>query len=184
MSDNVIGWNPGGYNPLTTPCYVSGKLTKFLGLPPNTKLSKLQVNRMITDYIKANNLQNRLKIIPNPKLAELLDYDDYVTRVLNGRVAWARRDPNTGDRVQKVETDSSLTYSVLQHLLAKHFISEMHYKKEEEIRKYYELTEFIYNLEILLNKRLPGHKYLKTEIVLSVDDWNNLTMKQIFDLFS
>lgn len=156
---------PGGCDSLSTPHDVSYKLKKFFGVSLGTKLSRRQVSKMICDYIKSHNLgdpTNYMNIIPNDKLSKLLNYDDYVNRVLNGRVSWARMDKNSGDRIHQLETDSSLTYSVLSHLLAKHFISP----KEEAKRTYYELSEFIYKLEILLNKRLPGNKYLKTEIVM------------------
>lgn len=60
-------------------------------------------------------------IRPDVKLSTLLGYEDYRKRVANGEVKWKRRDRETGECRDIVELYDTLTYAILQHLLAKHY---------------------------------------------------------------
>lgn len=154
---------------------VSVSLCRFLNVPTNTLTSRSKVNKFMWKYIKDNHLGDFHKINPDPKLSKLLRYDDYVERVLNGRVSWSRRSSDRGEYIQKVETDTSLTYSVMQHLLAKHFGD-----KKNQL-DYEDLNDDIINLLYFFNGRLQKtHRYLKMEILAL--EWDGIyTLKQIFD---
>ena len=59
-------------------------MTEFLNLPNNTKISRTDVTKQISEYIKSNNLQNdndKTEIIPDNKLTKLIgnDHDDKLT---------------------------------------------------------------------------------------------------------
>ena len=60
---------------IAVPEAISTEVADFLGVPHDTKLSRIQVTSKIFDYVKANNLQNpasRKEIIPDAKLGALL----------------------------------------------------------------------------------------------------------------
>jgi len=86
--------------------------------------SRMEVGQFITKYIKdhgLNDTDHGAIIHPDEMLSDLLDYEEYKARVLRGEQTWKRRDTTTGEKIQVVETNAQLTYSVVQHLLAKHF---------------------------------------------------------------
>ena len=63
---------PSGFN---KPGPLSKELCKFLKVPENTELSRPDVTKRLTAYIKENNLQNeanRREILPDKKLAKLM----------------------------------------------------------------------------------------------------------------
>ena len=63
---------PSGFN---KPGPLSKDLCKFLKVPDNTELSRPDVTKRLTHYIKENNLQNetnKREILPDKKLAKLL----------------------------------------------------------------------------------------------------------------
>jgi chromatin remodeling complex protein RSC6 len=63
---------PSGFN---KPGPLSKDLCKFLKVPENTELSRPDVTKRLTHYIKENNLQNeanKREILPDKKLAKLL----------------------------------------------------------------------------------------------------------------
>lgn len=54
-----------------TPMSLSKELSTFLSVSPDTQLTKAQVMKSISDYIKTNNLQvesNKRKFVPNKQL--------------------------------------------------------------------------------------------------------------------
>lgn len=97
---------------------------------------------------EARNLQdaeNRSVINPDKKLSKLLGYDDYVKRVKKGKVVWNRK--VDGEQTKVVETDPKLNYSVLQHLLAKHFFKNEDGDDAEVVVSEEEATEEIEEVE-------------------------------------
>ena len=79
------------------PSAISNDLASFLNLPNDTLISRTEVTKLLTDYIKNNNLQNSLdktQIVPNDSLSKLIDYD----------------------------STTKLTFFNIQKLLNKHFI--------------------------------------------------------------
>tara|TARA_B100001287_G_scaffold269128_1_gene266220 strand:- start:1105 stop:1539 length:435 start_codon:yes stop_codon:yes gene_type:complete len=67
-----------------TPSLISKELSDFLNIPSDTKISRTDVTKQISDYIKSNNLQNendKTEIIPNEKLIKLIgnDHNDKLT---------------------------------------------------------------------------------------------------------
>jgi len=88
---------------------------------------------------------NRSVIKPDKKLSKLLGYDDYVKRVEKGKVVWNRK--VDGEPTKVVETDPKLNYSVLQHLLAKHFFKNEDGDDAEVVVSEEEATEEIEEVE-------------------------------------
>lgn len=63
---------PSGF---AKPSRISGELSSFLGVAPETRLARTQVTKLLTEYIKKNDLQcpeNRRNIRLDDKLKELL----------------------------------------------------------------------------------------------------------------
>ena len=125
---------------------VSPKLATFLKLKKGELVSRSACNTAITMYINIKdvnavaadkkkwvarmnpggkrNLQDSdvgSIIHPDKALSELLEYPAYQKRVKAGKQVWHRRDKETNEPVDVVETDDKLTYAVVQHLLAPHF---------------------------------------------------------------
>jgi chromatin remodeling complex protein RSC6 len=78
------------------PSSISNELISFLKLPPNTKMSRTDVTKLISKYIKTYDLQNnndKTEIIPDHNLSSLLG-----------------------------KHDDKLTFFTIQKLLNKHFI--------------------------------------------------------------
>ena len=79
------------------PTSISSELADFLNLSYDTKISRTDVTKLLSQYIKDNNLQNTLdkkQIIPDENLSKILDLDE----------------------------NKKLTYFNIQKLLNKHFI--------------------------------------------------------------
>lgn len=126
-------------SPFQKPQRISDQMCDFLGLEHGSKLSRADLTIAVTKYIYSNGKEEGIKkmwadkmnpngrdlrdpddrsvILPDEALSEVLDYQGYVDRVKAGEVTWKRRYPNT----EIVQGDISLTYPILQHLLAKHF---------------------------------------------------------------
>jgi len=60
------------YSRLLTPVKVSKELLAFLKLPPNTLISRLDADRKLLEYCKANNLIDGTTILPNAPITQLL----------------------------------------------------------------------------------------------------------------
>jgi len=148
------------FNPLSSRVYVSQKLRQFLG-NKQWKYSRLETNREVTKYIKDNNLLETGIIHPDDKLSDLLNYQDYVDRVERKRVAWTRRNRLNGETETIIEDDPKLTYSVMQHLLAKHYLSN-------DEGEYIQINYLSPLLSVFLNGRLP-YKYVHMEILERLD---------------
>lgn len=88
----------------------------------NTTFSRVQVNRALAKYIKEHCSTSGTIIIPNQVVSDLLNYSAYQDSIRRGQKTWLRKDPITHQMVQVVETNDQLTYAVVQHLLAKHFL--------------------------------------------------------------
>lgn len=79
------------------PSNISPELANFLNLSYDTKISRTDVTKLLSQYIKDNNLQNNLdkrEIIPNENLSKIID----------------------------IENNQKLTFFSMQKLLNKHFI--------------------------------------------------------------
>ena len=125
---------------------VSDKLAKFLHLSKGEQVSRSECNTAVTMYINVKDVKNvsadkqkwlkRMNpggdrclqspddgsvIIPDKALSDLLDYPAYQKRVAAGKHYWHRRNKETKEKVDVLETDDRLTYSVVQHLIAPHF---------------------------------------------------------------
>ena len=127
-------------NILDRPVDISDELCDFLEIKRGTQVSRSSVNQRVSTYIcvSSGNRQwvdkynpvnrnlrdptNPAKIIPDEKLSKMLGYDEFVEKVKRGEKTWRRRNRETGEMVDVVATDTALTYSVMQHLLAKHFV--------------------------------------------------------------
>lgn len=89
-----VNRQPSGF---VKPSVISDELIKFLGKEPGTMMSRVEVSKGINEYIKSNNLKDKVsgrQINPDAKLATLL----------------------------KVGKDEVLTYFNLQKFLKVHFI--------------------------------------------------------------
>lgn len=78
------------------PSFISNELSIFLNIPVGSKISRTEVTKLISEYIKTNNLQNsfdKTEIVPDNKLSVLIG-----------------------------EHDNKLTFFTIQKLLNKHFI--------------------------------------------------------------
>lgn len=67
-----------------SPSSISNKLATFLNIPPDTKISRTEVTKLISEYVKLNNLQNlsdKTEIIPDLPLSQLINHsnDDKLT---------------------------------------------------------------------------------------------------------
>lgn len=106
---------------------VTPQLAEFMTLYANcdlgnTSFSRAQVNRSLCKYIKEHCSTAGSIINPNNVVSDLLDYPAYQEMVRRGEKTWLRQDPITRQMVQVVETNDRLTYAIVQHLLAKHFL--------------------------------------------------------------
>jgi chromatin remodeling complex protein RSC6 len=60
------------------PTNISPELAHFLNIDENTKISRTDVTKLLSKYIKDNNLQNSLdkrEIIPNDELSRIINID-------------------------------------------------------------------------------------------------------------
>ena len=84
---------------IAVPESISAEVADFLGVPADTKLSRIQVTSKIFDYVKANNLQNpasRKEIIPDAKLGALLANGDKTVFFFNIQTFLKRHFPSSG----------------------------------------------------------------------------------------
>ncbi len=84
---------------IAVPEAISTEVADFLGVPHDTKLSRIQVTSKIFDYVKANNLQNpasRKEIIPDAKLGALLLNGDKTVFFFNIQTFLKRHFPTAG----------------------------------------------------------------------------------------
>jgi chromatin remodeling complex protein RSC6 len=75
------GEMPKGF---TKPCIISEALCKFLGVPKDTKLSRNEVRKKVSDYIKANGLQSKENgqiVNPDDKMMKVFKFpkDEKIT---------------------------------------------------------------------------------------------------------
>jgi len=75
---------------------------------------------------------NHSIIHPDEDLADLLDYKQYKKDIKAGKIKFNRKDKKTGQVRPVKQTDPVLNYSVLQHLLAKHVLSEKETPADDE----------------------------------------------------
>lgn len=126
---------------------VSPKLAAFLKLKKGETVSRSECNTAITMYINIKDLkvvepekkkwvqrmnpggkrnlqdpENGSVIHPDKALADLLDYGTYQKLVKAGKKVWKRKDKETKEVHEVVEENDQLTYAVVQHLLAPHFL--------------------------------------------------------------
>jgi hypothetical protein len=123
----------------------SAKLRDFLKLGPDDKVSQLEVAAALGAYvyIKPDEKREQVlrwkhlnstgrdlrkpdrvsEILPDEKLAKLLDYDSYVEKVKEGEVFSHRKDKETGRKHMVQITDSKLNRCVILKLIARHLKS-------------------------------------------------------------
>ena len=135
--------------------FISKELKTFLNFK-DFRVCKKDCWTQIVNYIVKNKLHQQHVIRPTKELSNLLHYEDYIQRVLNGRVAYATINPITGDSVLTIEQDTNLTFILLEHLLEQHF--------KENINIYNQAQEDIVLLKMFLNNRISS-KYVLLEIL-------------------
>lgn len=128
---------------IITPLPISMELAEFLQVPSDTLVSRLDANRAVCVYCnlkddegreetlrwsylntERRNLQDpkdRRYILPDEKLATLLDYDSYKKSVEDGDVYRTKKDKETGHTTVEKVTSSRLSYLTVQKLLSVHF---------------------------------------------------------------
>jgi chromatin remodeling complex protein RSC6 len=140
MPEGEVPKRKGG---LSTRYKISPELAKFLKVSKDSILSRQDVMRAIYTYIKfdenderedvqkwsklnpggernLNDAENRLTVLPDKALSDLLRYEDYKKKVHKGEIT--RKDKN-GEEVT-VE-DDSLKYWIIQKLLQRHFVEKV-----------------------------------------------------------
>lgn len=96
--------------------------------------NKTQWAKKLNKDGKVRNLQDpetKSIILPDAALAKLLKYKEYQKAVKAGKIQFNQTDPETKEKRKVVREDDILTYSVLQHLLARHFIKDDSPAEEE-----------------------------------------------------
>ncbi len=91
---------------IAVPEAISTEVADFLGVPHDTKLSRIQVTSKIFDYVKSNNLQNpasRKEIIPDAKLGALLLNGDKTVFFFNIQTFLKRHFPTAGSATTSPE---------------------------------------------------------------------------------
>jgi len=128
-------------------CQISEELAKFLQVPPDTRISRIEATRAICAYAHwkedekrepvlrwkhlnpdgKRNLQNpqeKKAVIPDKTLNKLLRYDQYRKDVKNGKVYKKVKDKETGKvNLVQMKTDI-LYYWVIQRLISDHFLKD------------------------------------------------------------
>jgi upstream activation factor subunit UAF30 len=92
---------------IAVPESISTEVADFLGVPHDTKLSRIQVTSKIFDYVKSNNLQNpasRKEIIPDAKLGSLLLNGDKTVFFFNIQTFLKRHFPASAASVAAAAT--------------------------------------------------------------------------------
>ena len=126
---------------------ISAELAKFLKVPSDTRLSRLEATRAICAYVRLKEGEDRetilrwanlnpggkrdlqdpndkRAIIPDALLSKLLRFPDYQKKVANGMVTKKTKNKETGQpMIVKVDNDK-LYYVTLQQLLSQHLIKE------------------------------------------------------------
>lgn len=95
---------------------ITPELAKFLGVAPETRMSRVQCTRLLNDYINSNKLKlagDGREIVPNKDLTKLLGYDQKKCVDLTPNKAGKPKNP-----------DGKLYYWVIQQLIQRHFVSE------------------------------------------------------------
>ena len=62
-----------------SPSSISNELAKFLNVAPDTKISRTEVTKLISEYVKLHNLQNfsdKTEIIPDLPLSQLINHSN------------------------------------------------------------------------------------------------------------
>lgn len=125
------------------PCKISPELRTFMELDANTNPIREEITDAVCCYIKYDpnekrekmkkwahlntnnrNLQDpsdKMKIIPDDKLAKLLNYADYVKSIKEGKVTKFVKNEN-GTRMKVVSDDASLRYCTVQKLIQAHVL--------------------------------------------------------------
>lgn len=92
---------------IAVPEAISTEVADFLGVPHDTKLSRIQVTSKIFDYVKSNNLQNpasRKEIIPDAKLGSLLLNGDKTVFFFNIQTFLKRHFPSAASATTATTT--------------------------------------------------------------------------------
>lgn len=132
-------------NVFFVPRQITPEFAKFLQVPEDTKLTRVEATNAIcvyanlkedeerdemkrwaylnTDGRDLRNPEKRKVIVPDKALNKLLKYDAYKKDVARGKVQKYVRNKETGIRSKVVVTDDSLYYWVIQRLLSVHFSS-------------------------------------------------------------
>jgi chromatin remodeling complex protein RSC6 len=95
---------------IAVPEAISTEVADFLGVPHDTKLSRIQVTSKIFDYVKSNNLQNpasRKEIIPDAKLGALLLNGDKTVFFFNIQTFLKRHFPSAASSTTTTTTTTA-----------------------------------------------------------------------------
>lgn len=136
--------NNGGLVVMQSP---SDELADFLGIEPETQISRIEAATAICVYAHYNpedtrehvnrwkhlnpkgkrdlqNPSNKKALIPDKKLIKLLNYDKYRKDVKSGKIKVKRKNKMTGKTEEVVVDDDTLFYYVIQRLISHHFQKE------------------------------------------------------------
>lgn len=82
---------------IALPESISAELASFLGVAPETQISRIDVTAKVFEYVKSNNLQNpssKKEIVPDAKLKALLDNGDKTVFFFNIQTFLKRHFPS------------------------------------------------------------------------------------------
>lgn len=128
-------------NTFTKPVEITDELREFLQLKQDETVSRVDITRAISVYIKRaedekdenklrwahlnpdfRNLQGKgsLAIEPDDTLRELLYFDDYLDRIRAGEITRVVKNKQTNEKETVVVKDETMRYSTIQSLIQRH----------------------------------------------------------------
>ena len=134
---------------------ITEDLAKFMKIPKESTPTRNDITNAICTYchIKPNetkerilkwknlnpggkrNLQdpsNKKNIIPDDTLKKLLNYDDYVKKVKEGKIYRNEINKDTKKKEKVLVTDASLSYSTIQKLIQPQILETKRVKREDD----------------------------------------------------
>ena len=108
---------------LDKPVLISQKMANFMGLNEPTS-SRADVTRFVVQYIERNCtfiINNEKQYMLDEKVSNLFNFKEFQRAVQQGKIVWKRRNSETGNPMDVVETDDTFSFSKLQYMLSFHF---------------------------------------------------------------
>lgn len=128
-------------------CAITPELAKFVGVKPDTLLTRSEISNALYAYIHLDleearegvmkwkhlnpegkrNLQdptNKTRINPDKALSKLLGCDAYKRDVLAGKVTKGVTNKTTKEKEQVVQTDDRIYYNTIQKLIQRHILKK------------------------------------------------------------